>query len=102
VSQTIEQLGGLHILVNNAAIQVEKPWTELTSEEIERQLRADQIAPILLCQLVAPVFREQRWGRILNIGSIQGLKGHHSMLAYSMSKAAIENMTKALGARPVG
>ncbi len=96
VAQTCEQLGGLHILINNAAIQVAKSWLELSREEIERQLHADQIAPILLCQLAAPIFQEQGWGRILNMGSVQGLKGNSGMLAYSMSKGALENMTRAL------
>lgn len=97
VDETQSQLGGLHILVNNAAIQIEKSWLELSPDEIERQIRADQIAPILLCQLATPIFREQGWGRVLNIGSIQGLKGNPGMLAYSISKAALENMTRGLG-----
>lgn len=96
VEQTQEQLGGLHILVNNAAIQVQKPWVELSVEEISRQIEANQIAPLLLCQQVAPIFQNQSWGRILNIGSIQGLKGVPQMLAYSMSKSALENLTMAL------
>lgn len=96
VDETQTQLGGLHILVNNGAIQVQKLWTELSVEEIQKQIEADQIAPLLLCQLVAPIFQAQKWGRVLNIGSIQGLKGNVEMLAYSMSKAALENMTKAL------
>jgi NAD(P)-dependent dehydrogenase (short-subunit alcohol dehydrogenase family) len=96
VAQTREQLGGLHIVVNNAAIQIEKSWLELSREEIEMQIRADQITPMMLCQLAAPIFREQGWGRVLNVGSIQGLKGNPGMLAYSISKAALENMTRAL------
>lgn len=97
VEETQSQLGGLHILVNNAAIQIEKLWLELSREEIEQQIRADQIAPILLCQLATPIFQTQGWGRVLNIGSIQGLKGNPGMLGYSMSKGALENMTRGLG-----
>lgn len=94
--QTQERLGGFHILVNNGAIQIEKLWTELSVEEIESQLRADQVMPLRLCQIAAPLFRFQKWGRVLNIGSIQGLKGMTHMLAYSISKAALENLTRAL------
>ena len=96
LEQTQKQLGGAHILVNNGAIQLEKTWTDLTPDEIERQLCADQIMPLRLCQIAAPLFRFQKWGRILNVGSIQGLKGNAGMLAYSISKAALENMTRAL------
>ncbi|HEX8833564.1 MAG TPA: SDR family oxidoreductase [Abditibacteriaceae bacterium] len=96
VQQTLNALGGLDILVNNAAIQRQMNWLEVTPEEIERQFRANISAPVLLCQTAVPHFRAQRWGRILNIGSIQGLKGNPGMLPYSMSKGAIQNMTKAL------
>src|SRR4051812_19482747 len=40
VPQTVEQLGGIHILINNAAIQSHKHWLELSVDHIERELRA--------------------------------------------------------------
>ncbi|MCY3023073.1 MAG: SDR family NAD(P)-dependent oxidoreductase [Planctomycetota bacterium] len=101
VPRTVEALGGLHILVNNAAIQIEKPWLEAGPDEIEKQWRANLIAPIVLCQQAVPIFRAQGFGRILNVGSIQGKSGYTGMLAYSMSKAALGNFNTAL-AREVG
>jgi glucose 1-dehydrogenase len=86
----------LHILINNAAIQSSTPWLELTPAEIEAQWRANMLAPVLLCQLAVPVFRNQKWGRILNIGSVQGKVGNVGMLPYSISKAGLENLTRAL------
>jgi NAD(P)-dependent dehydrogenase (short-subunit alcohol dehydrogenase family) len=96
VRQVVEALGGLHILVNNAAIQQEKDWTQFTVEEITRQVNADFVSPILFCQQVAPIFRGQKFGRIINIGSIQQRVGNPDMLPYSMSKAAMENLTRGL------
>jgi len=96
VSQTFEAFGSFDILVNNAAIQKQTPWTDLTPEDIESQHRANLAAPLLLCQAASAHFSRQKWGRILNIGSIQGLMGNAGMLAYSTSKAAIENLTRAL------
>ncbi len=96
VHQTLDALGGLHILVNNAAIQQEKNWTQFTVEEITRQVNADFISPVLFCQQVAPIFRRQKFGRIINIGSIQQRVGNPDMLPYSMSKAALENLTRGL------
>ena len=96
VDDTLRELGGLHILVNNASIQAHKPWTDLTSDDFERQFRANVITPTLLCQAAAPIFRRQRWGRILNIGSIQQCTGNPGMLPYSMSKAALDHLTTAL------
>jgi NAD(P)-dependent dehydrogenase (short-subunit alcohol dehydrogenase family) len=96
IQQTREQLGGLHILINNAAIQIEKDWTQFTIEEITRVLNADFISPILLCQEAAAIFKNQRFGRIINIGSIQQRVGNPDMLPYSMAKAALENLTRGL------
>jgi NAD(P)-dependent dehydrogenase (short-subunit alcohol dehydrogenase family) len=96
VDQTMEKLGGLHILINNAAVQQTQHWLRDTPEQIERQLRANLVLPILLCQHAAPILSAQKWGRIISIGSIQGKTGNPSMLAYAISKAALENMTKAL------
>ena len=96
VRETVELLAGVHILVNNAAIQQEKDWTQFTAEEITRQVNADFISPILFCQQVAPIFKRQHFGRIINIGSIQQRVGNPDMLPYSMSKAALENLTRGL------
>src|SRR5438094_8948548 len=50
VAEVVEKLGGLHVLINNAAIQQHGHWLEASAEEMERQLRADLVAPILFCQ----------------------------------------------------
>ncbi len=97
VQETVAGLGNLHILVNNASIQKAGSWLDLSREQIESQLRADFTLPILLCQQAVPILRRAGWGRILNIGSIQQRAGNPAMLAYSMSKAALDNMTHALG-----
>jgi NAD(P)-dependent dehydrogenase (short-subunit alcohol dehydrogenase family) len=96
VETTLDQLGGIHVLINNAAIQSQQSWLDLSVEQMERELRADLIAPILLCQQVAPIFQKQRWGRIINVGSIQQRSGNAGMLPYSLSKAALEKLTTAL------
>lgn len=96
VAETMQKLGGLHVLVNNAATQVAKDWTEQSVQEITGQVNADFIAPILFCQQAVPIFRRQRWGRILNIGSIQQKFGNPGMMPYAMCKAALDNMNKSL------
>ena len=96
IQESVSSLGGLHILINNAAIQVERHWMESTPDELERLLRADLIAPIRLCQLAVPIFKAQRFGRIINIGSIQQKSGNVTMLGYSLSKAALEKFTIAI------
>lgn len=102
IDDTLAELGGLDILINNAAVQVEGSWLNLSVADIERQVRADFILPILLCQIAVPLFRDAKWGRIINVGSIQQKTGNDHMLAYSMSKAALENLTTALGRELAG
>ncbi len=96
VRATVKQLGGLHILVNNASIQSTQHWTELDLKEFDRTMHANLFTPIRLCQAAIEILRGQRWGRIVNVGSIQQITGNETMLAYAMGKAAMENMTLAL------
>ena len=94
--ETVEALGGLHVLVNNGAIQAKNHWMNLTADDIERQHRANVITPILLCQQAVPILKKQAWGRIVNVGSVQQRAGNPDMLPYSMSKAALAHLTGAL------
>ena len=96
VQETVAALGGLHILINNAAIQIGCHWLRSSPDEMQRQIIADLIAPIRLCQLAVPIFKAQHFGRIINIGSIQQKKGNVHMLGYSLSKAALEKFTIAI------
>jgi len=96
VRDTVKKLGGLHILINNASIQSVENWTKLDQETFDRTMHANVFTPIRLCQAAEPILRKQQCGRIVNVGSIQQLTGNESMLAYAMSKAALENMTIAL------
>jgi len=101
IESVTAQLGGVHILVNNAAIQRSVSWLEQDGEEMVKTLTTNVVSPILFCQAVTPIFRNQQWGRIINIGSIQGIRGNQHMLPYSLSKAAVSTMTRAM-ARDLG
>lgn len=96
VQETVARLGGLHILVNNASIQAGKPWPEMSVEEMERQARADLLSPLVFSQAALPHLRQGGYGRIINIGSIQQKAGNPHMIVYSMSKAALVNLTTGL------
>jgi NAD(P)-dependent dehydrogenase (short-subunit alcohol dehydrogenase family) len=95
VPRTVEALGGIHILVNNAAVQSSTPWIEVPPEQMENQWRANLIAPVVLCQQAVPHMKKAGYGRILNLGSIQQ-RGSTAMLAYSMSKSALDSFTHGL------
>lgn len=95
VPRTVEALGGIHILVNNAAVQNTTPWIEVPPEQMESQWRINLIAPVVLSQQAVPHMKKAAYGRILNLGSIQQ-RGSMAMLAYSMSKAALDSFTHGL------
>jgi gluconate 5-dehydrogenase len=96
-ARTKQALGDTDILINNASIQRHTPFLEATPEDMTRQLNANVLFVTRLTQCVVPAMEQKRWGRIINLGSIQGRNGNASMPAYAMSKAAMENLTRALG-----
>ena len=93
VDATRSELGDITILVNNGSIQNHVSWIEQSAEQINRTLNANVTVPIRLCALVAPDMKRAGWGRIINLGSGQQVRGTPHMLAYSSSKAALVNVS---------
>lgn len=96
VQRALDRFGTIDILINNAAIQ---QWAEFVSYPIDQMLHqcnCNIVFPVRMCQLVIPGMVRQKWGRILNISSIQALLGNSAMPVYAMSKSAIENLTRGL------
>ena len=89
-------MGGVDILVNNGSIQSKGKFTEFSAESMRQELEANFIAPTRLAQRLVPAMAERRWGRVINLGSIQGIKGNASMPSYAASRAAIANLTVGL------
>jgi NAD(P)-dependent dehydrogenase (short-subunit alcohol dehydrogenase family) len=95
VRRTVDELGRLDILVNNAAYQMETPDIgDLTLEQIERTFRTN-IFSFILCSQAALEHIEEG-GSIINTGSVTALDGHASLLDYSATKGAIHVFTKSL------
>ena len=95
VERTVEELGGLDIVVNNAAYQQEvEDFADLETEQIERTFRVNILAYIHVAQAALEHLPEG--GVILNTGSVTGLEGHASLIDYSATKGAIHTFTKSL------
>lgn len=99
VPRTLELAGALHILVNNAAIQDNRDFFAWTPEQAARILNANLLSILTLCQKAIPEMKRAGYGRIINLGSVQGRRGVAEMLPYSMSKAATHNLTTGLAGR---
>lgn len=96
VARTIAELGGLHVLVNNAGICSVVPVIDMPLEEWRRLLDTDLTSVFICTKAVLPTLVEQRWGRIICIGSQLALKGADTMAHYCAAKAGVHGFVRAL------
>jgi NAD(P)-dependent dehydrogenase (short-subunit alcohol dehydrogenase family) len=97
VDKTMEEYGQIDILVNNAGyVQTIKPLWEITREEWKNLFDVDVVGTFLCCKYVIPHMIERKYGKIINMGSIQGRQGLRGQAAYGGCKAAVHNITLSL------
>jgi 3-oxoacyl-[acyl-carrier protein] reductase len=104
VRQTVERFGGLHVLVNNAAMTHFVPMQDLEGmkEEFWDDIYAVNVKGVFFCcRAAAPEIKRSGGGAIVNVSSVAGIRAIGSSMAYAASKAAVINMTIAL-ARVLG
>ena len=91
--------GPVDVLVLNASVQYKTPWQKISLDACYEQLNCNFVSSLVLMQQYASHMKEQNWGRIVTIGSVQEAKPHPDMLVYSASKAAQTNMAQSLAAQ---
>jgi len=91
----VEQLGGLHILVNNAATMVPVPLMEHTEEDWDRVMAVNLKSVFLCTQAAGRYMLEQRYGKIINIASTGGVIAGPGNASYHASKAGVIHFTRA-------
>lgn len=89
-------LGPVDILIANAGIVVRRDTMELTEEDWDDTLNINLKGSFFCAKAVWPEMIQQKWGRIIFLGSIMSLVSHPGRSAYSSSKAAISGLTKTL------
>ena len=101
VKKVVEEFGSIDILICNAGVNRDATVWKMTEEQWDQVLDINLKGYFNYIHAVAPYFREQKHGRIINITSINGLRGKFGQSNYSASKAGIIGLTKAV-ARELG
>jgi 3-oxoacyl-[acyl-carrier protein] reductase len=94
VRRVVDELGGLHILVCNAGINRDSVIWKMTEEQWDDVLNINLKGYFNYIRAVAPIFKDQRYGKIVNVTSINGLRGKFGQSNYSASKGGIIALTK--------
>ena len=93
---SLKNLGSVDVLVNNAGLYIPSNLFEEQENDLERQLKVNVQAPHYLSKFFTQSMKDQSSGHIINICSIASLKPVPSASSYSISKAALLSLTRAL------
>ncbi|MCA9504162.1 MAG: glucose 1-dehydrogenase [Myxococcota bacterium] len=94
VEETTQAFGGVDVLVNNAAILLLAPLTQISREDFLRIVEVNQLGPFLGIQAVFESMKARGGGSIVNISSTDGIKGMNGVAAYASSKWGVRGLTK--------
>lgn len=94
VQDAVKELGGVHILVNNAGIGRDRALWRMSDEDWQAVLDTNLSGAFYFVRAVSPFFRDQEWGRIVNVSSVHGIRGEFGLANYVSSKAGIIGLTR--------
>lgn len=101
VQRTVEELGGIDLLVNNAAYQMAQDGiASITTEQFDRVMKTNVYATFWLCRAAVPHL--PAGGSVINTSSIQAYEPSPTLLDYATTKAAIVNFTRGLSQELAG
>ena len=94
VEEVVRELGGLHILVNNAGIGRDGGLWRMEDEEWDDVLRTNLTGAFHFLRAVAPHFRAQEFGKVVNISSVHAFRSEFGLANYAASKAGLLGLTR--------
>lgn len=92
----VQAFGAIHILVNNAGITRDNLLMLMKEEDFDAVVETNLKGAFLCMKAVARTMMKQRYGRIVNLSSVVGLRGNAGQVNYAASKAGVVGMTKSL------
>ena len=98
ISDTIEKMGRIDVLVNNAGITADTLMMRMSDEQFDNVLNTNLRATFKLCRAAIMPMMKQRFGRIINMASIVGVVGGTGQTNYAASKGGLIAMTKSIAA----
>jgi len=96
VERTVKRFGRIDVLLNNAGINVRKPFLELTVNEWDRVISVNLKGVFLVAQAVARQMVRQKAGVIINTASVASFMGRNNIAAYGASKGGVEMLSKCM------
>jgi 3-hydroxybutyrate dehydrogenase len=94
VEETLRRHDTVHILVNNAGFQHVSPIEDFPEDQWERMISLMLTAPFLLTRYCWPSMKKQKWGRVLNLGSIHALIASPFKVGYISAKHGLVGLTR--------
>ncbi|WP_370641089.1 MULTISPECIES: 3-hydroxybutyrate dehydrogenase [Brevibacillus] len=94
IQQAVQTFGKLDILVNNAGLQFVSPIEDFPTAKFEQMIRIMLTAPFIAIKHAFPIMKQQGYGRIINMASINGLIGFAGKAAYNSAKHGVIGLTK--------
>jgi 3-hydroxybutyrate dehydrogenase len=94
VAETVKRHGTVHVLVNNAGYQHVSPIEDFPEDQWERMIALMLTAPFLLTRYCWPAMKKQKWGRVVNIGSIHALIASPFKVGYIAAKHGLVGLTR--------
>ncbi len=95
VGKLVEELGSIHVLVNNAGVTQDTLLMRMKREDFERVISVNLYGVFNCTKAITRVMMKHRWGRIINLTSVVGEMGNAGQTNYAASKAGIIGFTKA-------
>ena len=96
VKKASSAFGAPDILVNAAGVNLREAWDAVSAETWNKTIAINLTAPFFLARLLVPAMQAKRWGKIINIASLQSVRAFPNSAPYGASKGGVMQLTRAM------